>query len=102
MNSLKDSAFSCRMLTRAMDVRWWGQLVENCIPNLDISVSKQSMEYEWSLVNQFKDPPFSEVGNTQHKTVLSEVTNSCEKCIRPCARQDWSSRRNDLCSGPST
>ena len=73
MNSLSDSPFSCRMLTRAMEDRWCGQLVVNCIPNLGTRVSKQSMEYRGSLVNQLKAPPFSEVGNTQHWTALFEV-----------------------------
>ena len=73
MNSLRDSPFSLRMLTRAIKVRWCCQLVANCVPNLGTKVSKKSMEFGGSLVNQLKAPSFSKVGNTQHMIALFEV-----------------------------
>ena len=41
---LRDSSFSCRIFTKAMEVRWCGQLVVKCAPNFVVSVSKQSMD----------------------------------------------------------
>jgi len=61
------------MLTKAMDVRWWGQLVANWTSNLATSVSKQSIEFGGSFENQLKASPFKEVGNTQHRTASSAV-----------------------------
>jgi len=73
MNSLRDSPFSWKMLTRVKKVRWCGWLVTNCVPNFDTSVLKQSMEFGGSLVSQLKGPSFSEVRNTPHRTAVSEV-----------------------------
>ena len=73
MKVLKDSPFSWRMPTKAMEVRWCDRLVANCVSNMDISVAKLSTELGGSFVNQLKAPPFSNVGNTQHRTVSFEV-----------------------------
>ena len=73
MNSQRDSPFSWQMPTRAIEVRGCSRLVVNRVPNLDTRVSKQSMNFGGSLVNQLKAHPFSEVGNTRHRTVLVEV-----------------------------
>ena len=73
MNFIRDSPFSWRMLTRAMDVRWWGRLVANWTSNLATSISKQSTEFGGSFMNQLKAPPFKEVGKTQHKTALYKL-----------------------------
>ena len=102
MDILSDSHFSCRMLTRAMEDRWCDQLVANCVPNLDTKVSKQSMEVGGSLVNQLKAPPFSEVGNTQHRTTMSKVYKLMWIVYTSICSSGWSFRRNGLCSCPST
>jgi len=44
MNTRRDSAFSCHILTRASDVRWWGLLVAHCVLKRLTKVSKQSTE----------------------------------------------------------
>jgi len=70
---IKDSPFSWRMPTRAMEVRWCGRLVGNWVSNFATSVTKLSMELGESLVNQLRAAPFKDVGNTQHNTASSEV-----------------------------
>ena len=56
-----------------MDVRWWGRLVANWTSNFAIRVSKQSIEFAGSLVNQLRVLPFREVGKTRQKTASSVV-----------------------------
>lgn len=48
------SFFSCRMLTRATDDRWWGRLVANCMPKQATRVSNESTEFGGSRVNQWR------------------------------------------------
>lgn len=76
---LKESPFSWRIPTRAMEVRWCGWLVANYVSNLDISVMKLSMEKGGSFLNQLKAPPLRDVGNTRHMTASSVVYRL--KCV---------------------
>jgi len=43
------------------------------VSNFATSVAKLSMELGESLVNQLRDAPFKDVGNTRHNTASSEV-----------------------------
>ena len=61
------------MPTRAMEVRWCGWLVANCVSNFATSVAKLSMELGESLVIQLRAAPFKDVGNTRHNMASSEV-----------------------------
>jgi len=70
---LRDSPFSWRMPTRAMEVRWCDRLVANWVSNFVTRVAKLSMELGESLVNQLRAAPFSDVGNTRYKTASSDV-----------------------------
>lgn len=56
------SFFSCRMLTRATNVRWWGWLVENYVPKRATKVSNKSMEFGGSCVNQWRACPSTTLG----------------------------------------
>jgi len=80
MKALKVSDFSCRIFTKAIEVRWCGRLVVNCAPNLVASVSKQSMDWAGSRVNQLKAAPLSEVGNIRHHNASSAVCKPT--CVR--------------------
>ena len=73
MKVFRDFPFSWRMPTRAMEVRWCGQLVAKYVSNLDISIAKLSQELGESLVNPLRASPFNYVGNTRHKTASSKV-----------------------------
>ena len=46
------SFFSCRMLTKAMEVKWWGRLVANCVPKRVSKVSKELTELggKWCVI----------------------------------------------------
>ena len=63
MKVRKDFVFSCRMFTKAMDVRWRGRLVVNWAPNFVTKVSTQCVDRQ---VNQLKLALLREVENTRH------------------------------------
>ena len=51
INRHSGSPFFCKIFTSATEVRWWGWLITNCVPNLVTSISKKSIDKGGSLVN---------------------------------------------------
>lgn len=63
------SFFSCRMLTRATDVRWCVGLVTNCDLKRVAKVSNESTELGGSHINHLWVSLFIDVGNTWQRIV---------------------------------
>ena len=66
-------SFSCRMLTKVMDVRWCGLLIANWAPNFVTRVSKQFMDLGGKRVNQLRFASFREVWKSLQKIMSSDV-----------------------------
>ena len=88
MNIRRDSPLSCLMFTNATDVMWWGLLVIKCAPNMATKVSKESIDWGGSQVNQLSAAPFREVGKTLQYMLPSGLMYSSESV-------DWVTYRSN-------
>ena len=68
LNVRSDSLLYCQILTKAINARWRGRLVLNCIPNRVANISKESTLLGGRWVNHWRAWPFREVWNSQHNT----------------------------------